>query len=203
MTNYLDMSDQDLMHLVCMENHDAFASLVTRHGQRFFALAYRSLQNRADAEEVVQSAFFKLWQRPQSWKYDKSQFTTWFYRVVLNACHDYQRKHKRWGNTEQLEIDESFVTFSDCEQNNLEHNQELKLQQQYLEVAIAALPSAQRDAINLVIYSELPQKQAAAIMGISLKALESSLMRAKRSLVKHVALLKSEQTVRSAVPAGK
>jgi RNA polymerase sigma-70 factor (ECF subfamily) len=190
MTSYLEMSDQDLMRLVCMENHDAFASLVSRHTHRFFALAYRSLQNKADAEEVVQSAFFKLWQKPHLWKSDKSQFTTWFYRVVLNACHDYRRKQSKL-DREGFEFDQSIALATDCEQSNLERNQELSIQQQYLEMAMSELSVSQRDAINLVVYAELPQKQAAAVMGVSLKALESILIRAKRLLLKHVALLQS------------
>ena len=52
--------------------------------------------------------------------------------------------------------------------------------------------AAQRDAINLVVYCELPQKQAASIMGVSLKALESLLVRAKRALVNNVGQLKGE-----------
>lgn len=182
---YTQLSDGDLMPMVVAGNHDAFAELVKRHTQQFFALAFRSLQHQGDAEDVVQNAFIKLWQNPRLWNPEKSKFTTWFYRVIVNACHDYRRKHKRLLGVDDniLEAASEPVT---SEQNLLERQQQLNWQQQCLEVAINQLPTSQSDALNLVVYSELPQKQAAEIMGISLKALESLLVRAKRSINKMV-----------------
>ncbi len=176
------------MPLVVAGNHAAFAELVGRHRERFFALAYRSLQHRADAEDVVQSAFIKLWQKPDVWDSSKSQFTTWFYRLIVNACHDQRRKNKR-----SLDVDDLFLEpvtdLTASEQSALENQQHIRQQQHDLELAISRLPASQRDAINLVVYSELPQKQAAEIMGLSLKALESLLVRAKRSMARTVSEL--------------
>lgn len=183
------MDDDKLMALVREGNHDAFAELVRRHTQQFFALAQRMLQNTGDAEDIVQNAFIKLWQRPSSWNAGKSQFSTWFYRVILNACHDHQRKHKRWVKADQPFLEAALQPVA-SEQVLLEQQQNDLQQQRYLEAAIADLPTSQRDALNLVVYSALPQKQAAEIMGISLKALESLLVRAKRSLAKNVAQAK-------------
>jgi RNA polymerase sigma-70 factor (ECF subfamily) len=42
----------------------------------------------------VQTVFIKLWKNPHVWQPEKGRFTTWFYRVVLNACYDYHRKQK-------------------------------------------------------------------------------------------------------------
>ena len=174
-------ADVDLMQQVADGDHHAFAEMVARHTDRFFALAFRTLQNRSDAEDVVQAAFIKLWQKPSSWQSDKSQFTTWFYRVVINACHDYRRKHKN-----EVDLDnglfESLSVAIGSEQQKLEISQGIKQQQFLMEQAISRLPNSQRDALNLVVYSELPQKKVAEILGISLKAVESLLVRAKRSL---------------------
>ncbi len=186
MIAYQEMSDAQLMHMVCNSNHDAFAVLVNRHTQNFFALAFRSVHNKADAEDIVQLAFIKLWQKPSIWDSDKSLFTTWFYRVVLNACHDHSRRKKHWFPAEPDFLD-NVVTPIKSAQNGLEEKQELKQQQRCLEMALAELSTAQRDAINLVVYCGVPQKQAAKIMDVSLKALESLLVRAKRALHKSVA----------------
>lgn len=182
---YAKLSDSDLIPLISQGNHDAFAEVVSRHTDRFLALAFRTLHNRGDAEDVVQASFIKLWQKPQSWDGSKSKFTTWFYRVVVNACHDHRRKHKR-----VLDVDDQILDLVcepvDSEQVSLEEQQEHAWQKRCLEVAISRLPTSQKDALNLVIYSELPQKQAAEIMGVSLKALESLLVRAKRTMAKTV-----------------
>jgi RNA polymerase sigma-70 factor (ECF subfamily) len=190
MTCYRDLSDAKLMLMVCNANHDAFAELVQRHTQNFFALAFRTLQSKDDAEDIVQNSFIKLWQRPHSWNSEKSLFTTWFYRVIINACHDHIRRNKRFVYVEPQVIENALPTIS-SEQSNLEAEQELRRQQRYLEMGLAKLSGAQRDAINLVVYCALPQKQAASIMGVGLKALESLLVRAKRALVKNVAQLQS------------
>jgi RNA polymerase sigma-70 factor (ECF subfamily) len=173
------------MEMVAQANHDAFAEMVSRHTDRFLALALRSLQNIGEAEEVVQACFIKLWQNPRQWNPDKSRFTTWFYRVIINACHDSWRKAKR-GTDLQQHAASLVVETVESEQCNLEQQQYEAWQKHCLETAISELPASQRDAINLVVYSELPQKQVAQIMGISLKALESQLVRARKNMTKSV-----------------
>ncbi len=182
---YEQLNDADLMRLVVAGNHQAFAQIVERHTDRFFALAYRSLNNRTDAEDIVQSAFIKLWQKPAAWKSDKSQFTTWFYRVIVNACHDHRRRIKRLLDVDDQKV-HAAIKPQTSEQHNLESAQHIQWQQHCLEHAMKLLPDSQRDALNLVVYAELPQKQAAEILGISLKALESLLVRAKRSMTKTI-----------------
>ena len=201
MTSYRELPDAKLMLMVCNANHDAFAELVQRHTQNFFALAFRTLQSKDDAEDIVQNAFIKLWQKPHSWNSEKSLFTTWFYRVIINACHDHHRRNKRLVYVEP-EVIENALSPITSEQSNLEAEQELRLQQRYLEMGLAKLSVAQRDAINLVIYCALPQKQAASIMGVGLKALESLLVRAKRALLKNVVQLQSDHAQKiSGTPA--
>ena len=76
-------------------SHDAFAVLVQRHTERFYRLAYRYVQNREEAEDIVQDAFLKLWEDPGRWQPERnSKFTTWFYRIVVNLCLDWQKKKR-------------------------------------------------------------------------------------------------------------
>ena len=169
--------------MICKGSHLAFAELVQRHTERFYALSFRTLHNHGDAEDIVQNAFIKLWQNPHAWKAEKSLFTTWFYRVVLNACHDFQRKHQR-NVLQDVETIERVLAPAKSEQSLLEIKQHESEREQRFQSALAALPAAQKDALNLVVNCALPQKQVAEILGVSLKALESSLIRAKRSLAK-------------------
>lgn len=179
-------SDQDLMVLVCEGSHAAFTELVQRHTDRFYWLAFRTLSNEGDAQDVVQAAFIKLWQKPSSWRADKSQFTTWFYRVVLNACVDFQKKHRRSVVTPANEFDHLLAPV-ESEQASLEQRQVSAQRQRLLTQALSHLPATQRDAVNLVVYCALPQKQAACVMGVSVKAVESMLVRARRTMAAHVA----------------
>ena len=182
----------ELMSRIAGGDHTAFTVLVHRHTQNFFDLAFRTLRNQADAEDVVQTAFIKLWQNPSSWQPDNGRFTTWFYRVVLNACYDQLRKSKRFVSHSDAEIEPLLPTV-ECENKDFESLKDLEWRQNCLEIGLSKLSAAQRDAINLVVYSQLQQQQAADTMGVSLKALESLLVRAKRSLKKTVRKLHTEQ----------
>ena len=90
-----DTMDEDLIALVTKGDHRAFSILVKRHTDKFYALAFRTLGNTRDAEDVVQDCFVKLWKKPSAYKPERgAKFTTWFYRVVFNASIDLKRKHK-------------------------------------------------------------------------------------------------------------
>ena len=182
---YSDFSDASLMQLTCSGKHDAYSEIVARHTDRYFSLAFRTLQNASDAEDVVQNAFIKLWQRPDLWDGSKSKFMTWFYRVIINACHDHLRKNKNHVSVEEDVLD-AMVEPNACEQSSLEKSQTDDWQKKSLNTAIRALPSSQRDVINLVVYLAIPQKEVAEIMGVSVKAVESLLVRAKRTITASV-----------------
>ncbi len=170
--------DKSLMLSIQKGDHQAFSVLVRRHTQKFFNLAFRSLHNEADAQDIVQACFLKLWQKPDMWSPDKNaQFTTWFYRVVLNACEDLRRKNKVRA---YQDIDEMVEIYGeDASQESEMIFDEDKIM---LEKAISDLPDRQKDALNLVVYQEVKQKEAAQIMGVGVKALESLLSRAKKTL---------------------
>jgi RNA polymerase sigma-70 factor (ECF subfamily) len=174
-------TDGELVHLIRQGSHEAFTEIVGRHTQRFFALAFRTLQNKSDAEDVVQACFIKFWQRPQLWQEGKSQFTTWFYRVVINACRDLQRRSPKLAY-ESIDDLDALLPRTQSEELLAEEIQNQTNRQRYVELALSKLIESQREAINLVVYCELPQRQAAEILGLSVKALESLLIRAKRNL---------------------
>ena len=167
--------DALLLTRIVSGEHAAFAQLVRRHSERFYRVAYRFTSNRTEAEDVVQEAFLKLWEKPQMWQAGKqTRFTTWFYRVVVNLCLDRQKKKKPLPLAENMEIEDT----RDTQEVHLMHAQK----QQVLEKHIAALPERQRAALNLCFYEGLSNQEAAEVMGLRLKALQSLLMRAKLTL---------------------
>lgn len=175
-TRYQETNDEELMELVKAGDHAAFAVLVKRYSSMFAALAYRVLADSRDAEDVVQDCFVKLWRKPQAYNPERgAKFTTWFYRVVYNASIDAKRKTKR---VMPLEIDVAEDRASQSERLVEQERAEM------LEAAIQALPERQQAALNLCYYQDVPQKEAAEILGIGLKALESLLSRAKATLKK-------------------
>jgi len=170
-----EKGDNELLALLQEGSHVAFAELVRRHTERYYRLAFRYLQNRESAEDVVQDAFLKLWEDPRRWQPDKNtKFTTWFYRVVVNLCLDWQKKKQ------PVELNEDMPLLDDRE--SADEAMQRKQEQLALERAIAALPERQRTAINLCYDEGLSNQDAADVMAINLKALQSLVMRAKATL---------------------
>lgn len=170
-------SDESLMRLIRQGSHQAFAILVRRHTDRFFAGAYRMCGNTQEAEDMVQDAFLKIWQNPDIWKEDKgAKFTTWFYRVLVNANIDRLRK------TQKVVSGETILPFIADSGSTPEAQTVEGEEQQKMERALAALPERQKTALTLCFYEGLSNAEAAAAMGVKIKALESLLIRAKTGL---------------------
>jgi RNA polymerase sigma-70 factor (ECF subfamily) len=172
-------TDEELMVLIQSHNHAAFSELVMRHSDRFYALSYRTLFHQSNAEDIVQESFLKLWNKPTLWQPKRGvQFTTWFYRIIINACYDCNKN-------------KSAQEFSLFDHYFEEATDEGIVDQQFsdVEAALKNLPERQRTALNLCFYEGLSNKEAATIMGIRLKALQSLIMRAKASLKTHLNIL--------------
>ncbi len=153
--------------------------LVNRHSKRFYSITYRLLFSKNDAEDVVQQAFLKLWERRLFWNPSKeAKFTTWFYRVVVNLCLDHNRKKKPMPLCENMELVD--------EQDGQEILLDEKRKQALLDRFIQELPERQQLALTLCFYEGLSNKEAAEIIGIKLKALQSLIMRAKTTLKERV-----------------
>lgn len=170
------LNDESLMGHVKNHDHQAFSILVERHTTKFYASAYRIVMNKEESEDIVQEAFLKLWDNPKIWQEGKgAKFTTWFYKIVVNMALDKFRKHK---NIKQIDIETTQLETNDNTVFYMEQDEEQKA----LDVAIKQLPENQMMALNLCFYEDISRKEAADIMNVSLKALESLLMRAKQGI---------------------
>lgn len=169
-------TDEELMARVRRGDHAAFSMLVRRHTKMFYAAAYRQCGNVHAAEDTVQEAFLKLWNKPDAWDPNKgTKFTTWFYRVVTNVAIDGQRREKPGVDPIVLDL------LPDGAERADDHMQAQE-EEQILEEVISGLPERQKTALNLCVYEGLSNREAAQVMGIGVKALESLLMRAKTGL---------------------
>ncbi len=164
--------DAALLKQVAAGDMSACRTLVDEHLKKMLGLAYRMLGDVTEAEDVSQDAFLKLWRQAPTWR-PEAQIKVWLYRVVYNLSIDRLRKSKRLSNAEPPE------GFEQAGQLDGLHNSQVMKK---LNAALLTLPERQRTAITLVHLQEEKQKNAAAVMGISLEALESLLARGKRNL---------------------
>ena len=172
------------MEALCAGDRRAYQAIVNRHCQAISHYALRMLGNQSDAEDITQETFLRLWLKADQWQASKSKLTTWLHRIAHNLCIDHMRKHSRLQTleeTDELSSDsQAQWQVSGLESSEAEQQDEDRLAM--LTAAVSRLPEAQRSALMLCTYSGFSNQEAAAIMSISVKALESVLARARRTL---------------------
>lgn len=185
-----DNLDEELMDAVCRGDRQAYRSLVQRHSLAIGHYAYRLLGNSSEAEDITQETFLRLWLNAHRWQPDKARLTTWLHRIAHNLCVDLQRKQGRIqtghdeseldGQSEAVQSARQVLTTDEAQQDLDTDARDTQLQR--LRAALDELPENQRSALTLCTFSGFSNQEAAAIMGLSVKALESALARARRSL---------------------
>lgn len=172
-------TDDDLMLAAGTGDRAAFGRLVARHISRVSALAGRITGNRSDAEEIVQEAFLRAWLKAPDWRArgdvdSGAAFGTWLGRVVVNLCLD----RKRRAPSEPIE---AAGEIADTGPDGFASRARTETAAR-VAAAIDALPARQRAALVLCHYEGISNIEAAAMLDVSVGALESLLVRARRSL---------------------
>ena len=154
----MDTSDETLAMAAAGGDREAFAALLARHYDRVHALAWRLTGSRADAQDVTQDICAALPAKLRNWR-GEARFTTWLYRVIVNAVHDRRRRqasHARaasgWGDWEL------------ARQDAIAADQRA---QDWLAQAMTRLPAELRDTLALVLGQELTQAEAGLVLGLS------------------------------------
>src|ERR1700741_3882429 len=179
-----DEADDALMRRAGHGDKAAFAVLLRRHLARATAVAQRIVGNRSDAEEIVQEAFLRCWQKAPEWRpanaraaegqANRAQFPTWLYRVLVNLCLDRRRR------PQPVEL-EAAGEIADTGDDGFAQTERGEIGKRVAE-AMAKLPDRQRAALALCYYEDLGNIEAAAALDISIGALESLLVRGRRAL---------------------
>jgi RNA polymerase sigma-70 factor (ECF subfamily) len=168
-----EASDEDLMRRIAGGDEGAFRLLARRYAARAIGLARRITGSDADAEEVVQEALLRVWVNAPRWR-PLAAFRTWFYRVVLNLC----LSRRRRAPFVPLQAAGDPVDPSADLAAQLESSETDRL----VAAAIEKLPDRQRAAIVLTYHEGFGNAETAAILDISVSAVEALLVRAKRTL---------------------
>ena len=94
----MNVTDEDLARSAAAGDSQAFCSLLERCYDRIFGLAFRLTGNCAEAEYLTQDICASLPKKLQSYQ-AKSRYSTWIYRVIVNAAHDRRRRATRHRKT--------------------------------------------------------------------------------------------------------
>ncbi|MGH1352188.1 MAG: RNA polymerase sigma factor [Methyloligellaceae bacterium] len=174
-------TDEMLVTRIVSRDVTAFSLLSERYLVKIVAASRNMLGDDAEAEDVAQECFLRLWNKAESFNPDKARFSTWLYRIAGNLCIDRLRKKKAQGVQEPIEYAESLAVPADQERQFAAKQLEERVDQ-----ALQRLPERQRQALVLCHFQGLRMKEACSVMEISVEALESLLARARRSLKKEL-----------------
>ncbi|MBK7905822.1 MAG: sigma-70 family RNA polymerase sigma factor [Gemmatimonadetes bacterium] len=155
---------------------DAFGRLYRRHVGRVHALALRLTADRGRAEELVQDAFVRAWEKLGSFR-GESAFGTWLHRLTVNVFLVQVRSHQRRGAHEELpgELPEPAL---DVEGEGLGREGRMDL-----EAAIARLSPGARTAFVLHELEGYSHEEIAAMSGVAAATIRAQLFRARKRLL--------------------
>ena len=171
------LSDRDiaLMDAVRNGNQQAFGTLVKRYNGMIYRIAWRTLLDSEAARDTTQDVFMKLWRRPTWHHSGGASLRTWLCRVALNAAIDARRRRQP---TEALP-DEEFV-----DEAEISHDERLRTEwrRRLVHRLVAELPDRCREVLVLCYFEEMSHRETAQVLGISAKAVESAVARARQAL---------------------
>ena len=183
-----EKTNEDLMGSVRIGNKYAFEVLIHRHQRSVLNFIFRFLGNRADAEDLTQEVFLRVWKAAGTYKPD-AKFTTWLYRIATNLCINRQHAIRIRKLFVQSHVQEQIQNSKDSsiigesagilspEERLIDSEQSVRLLN-----ALIELPTSQRVAIVLRIYDEMSYQEIAQIMDRSVSSVDSLLIRAKKNL---------------------
>ncbi len=193
--NYKELNDEKLASLYVNDrDDDAYNEIVNRYGEKIFRLAMRITKNPESAEEVLQNVFVKLIEKLGTFR-EESKLATWIYTVSSNEAFMFLRSKKK-NSSKEISVEE----FNSKDNGSAYEGLQIKYdgfgpddsainaqQQEILEKAISELPQEYRVVFQLRDVEGLSNQEAADILGLSLPAVKSRILRARNQLKKKLA----------------
>jgi RNA polymerase sigma factor (sigma-70 family) len=166
--------DDTLMARVAARDAAAFRLLAERLGPLPYRIAWRMTGDAAEAEDLAQEALLRLWDKAPQWRAGSSGVAAWLTRVAMNLALDRLRR-RRFASAEPVPERADEARLADAA---IEAEQAAAA----VRAQIAALSERQRAAIVLTYYEDVPNRTAAEMLEMNLKAFESLLFRARAAL---------------------
>ncbi|MCG2711798.1 MAG: sigma-70 family RNA polymerase sigma factor [Candidatus Omnitrophica bacterium] len=177
MTGAVTADNKDIILKAQEGDMFAFRVLVDVHKEQAVRIAYAITGNLADAQDVAQEAFIRIYKNINSFRFD-SRFSTWLYRIVVNLGHDLLRKRKRLKVVFDNDNDARQVQIKDekgADPGKKLLSVELKAK---IEAALTSLPEKQRIVFSLKYKKDMKIREIAQLMGVSVSTVKMHLFRA-------------------------
>lgn len=174
------LKDEEIISLIINGRTQLYSELVMRYQQKLFSTVYGYTHNIEDTNDLAQEIFIKVYNNLGNYK-NISKFSTWFYRIAVNACIDWTRK-RRLKTVSIIETDEEgmdiFETVSDCTYSP----EEIVLKdenREAIKALIMKLPEIYKTVVVLYYYESFSPIEIAEILDIPRKTVDTRLYRAR------------------------
>lgn len=173
------MEEQELAQSCARRDRQAREELFRRYSPRLFALCLRYTRDRNEADDLLQDAFIKIFDKIGSfqWQGNGSLFR-WMARVTLNLFFDKARRRRLSRETEMCPLEETLTEPG--------YQETLQVPPEKLKAIIDGLPDRYRTVFQLYCIDQLSHKDIAALLGIQEKTSSADLSRAKALLAKQI-----------------
>jgi RNA polymerase sigma-70 factor (ECF subfamily) len=180
-----EIPSEELMARIAEGDEDAFEILVNRHQTPVLNLIYRFIGDRTQAKDLAQEVFIRIWQAAKTYR-PEAKFTTWIYRITANLCFNELKsaRRKKWFSFSRSDEDGEH-TFEETLADSAPSAEDRLLEKErshQITKALQSLPENQRMALILKRYDGLSYQEIAKIIGCSVSAVESLIIRGKRTL---------------------
>ncbi len=174
--------DVELMARAGEGDHEAFRRLVERHQHAVVGTVAKMLGNPSEAEDIAQQVFFRLWRHAKRYR-PEAKFTTYLFTITRNLVFNETRRLSRRKEVSADEREENSHTLIEADPVRQPDNELLQDElRREVDKAIAALPDAQRLAVVLRRYEQMPYEEIAVVLDLSVSAVKSLLFRARTTL---------------------
>ena len=165
--------DEELVRRAQKGDRFAFERLVEQHEQRLYTLAARVLGSREDAADAVQEALVRAWLALPKFRGD-ARFSTWLYRIVVNAAHDMRPKRREMPTDELPEPADPRDRFAERELSG------------ELQRALDALDESYRVAVVLYDVLGCSYAEIAEMTGVAEGTVKSRIFRGRSELAERL-----------------
>ena len=171
-------AERQVIEACQLGEREAFDELVVRYQRDIYRLCYRYVNNHEDANDLTQEVFLKAWRAIGRFR-GRSAFSTWLYRIGVNACLNFRAARK----PPALELPETLPDRGMGAAQRVENSQQARRVRE----AVSRLPEKQRATLILKIYHELTHQEVAQVLGSTVGTVKANLFHALGNLRKLVA----------------
>lgn len=173
-------SDETLVRRALGGDAQAFAAIVTRYKVPLYRFIWRYVRDDDDAYDLLQQAYLSAWLSLSRYDPERS-LHTWLQTIALNKCRDHARKLKVRGLLSAIGLAGEASDIADHRPSAEDGMLREELERAFAD-AIAGLPRQLKEPLVLTVFGELSQAEAGRQLGISAKAVETRVARARRKL---------------------